>query len=417
MAVKVVRVQPGSIACELGIRPGHKLLRINGEDVRDYLDFLFLSSDGYLEVEVETEDGIYIFEVEREEEPLGIEVEQIKPKRCRCRCIFCFMDQMPKGLRPSLYLKDDDYRLSFLYGNYITLVGMKEEDYQRIGKQRLSPLYVSVHATDPEVRAFIMGNEEAAYIMDGLKRLCGMGIKVHAQIVVCPGINDGEVLRKTVMDLAELYPGVLSVAVVPVGLTKYRKGLYPLKGVGIKEAQKVLDIIVPMGEVFLKELGTRFVFPADEFFIKAGRPIPPLDFYEGLYQLEDGVGMIASFLAKLTSLNKDLPYTFVTGCAFTPFLREALKLAGARGFEVIAVENRFFGKSVDVAGLLVGEDIVSALRKNNGKKAFVISDVLLNEDRLTIDDMKPEAIEKLVGTRCVVVPFEPDGFWETVTFL
>ncbi len=410
-------MHPGGIAHQLGISPGDRLLEINGCPVRDYLDFLFFSSDPHLEILVETSEGRVLFEVDRESEPLGLEVEQIVPRRCRCRCIFCFMDQMPPGLRRTLYLKDDDYRLSFLYGNYITLVGMTDEDYKRIGEQRLSPLYVSVHTTNPQLRAFMMGTPEAAFIMEGLSRLVGMGVVVHAQVVVCPGINDGKELERTLVELAGLYPGVRSVAVVPVGITRFRGGLFPLFPVCRMEARGILQTVLSLGGRFLKELGTRFAFPADELFIKAGEPIPPEDFYEGFFQVEDGVGMVRLFFSRLKRVEKRLRGVFfVTGEAFAPFLEAALVGAGVSGARVLPVKNRFFGELVSVAGLLVASDVKEAL---SGRDAglVVVPDVIANDDGLTIDGVDVSLLGDFLGVPCEVVPSHPEGFWDAVAGL
>ncbi len=415
MPVRVLRVLPGSVAWELGIEAGDVIERINSEEVKDYLDFIFLSADDELDVLIKKPSGERIlYELELYGEDLGVEVEPIRPKACRCRCIFCFMDQMPKGLRRTLYLKDDDYRLSFLSGNYITLVGLTDEDWKRIERMRLSPLYVSVHTTNPELRAFLMGHPEAADVMEGLKRLCDMGVTVHTQVVVCPGINDGGELVRTVEDLAELFPAVKSVAVVPVGLTRFRQGLFPLKPVDESIAKEILDVVLSMGEDFVKRIGSRFVFPADELFIKAGYDIPEASFYEDFFQLEDGVGMLRRFIDRVKRLHKRLSHTlFVTGEAFGAFLNQAFEKAKCQDFEVLAVKNNFFGDTVTVAGLLTGRDVVRAL-KNARRELVVVPDVMFNDDGLTIDDLTVDDIAKRSGKEVLVVPTEPDEFWDFV---
>ena len=417
MGVLITGVSEGGVAQEIGLSPGDVLVAVNGQPLKDYLDYLYVASEGVYSVHVRRACGEeVVFEFE-EPVSLGVELEQIRPKRCKCRCIFCFMDQMPKGLRRTLYLKDDDYRLSFLYGNYITLVGMSEGDWERIGRMRLSPLYVSVHATHPEVRAFMMGHPEAALIMDGLRRLIDMGVVVHAQIVVCPGVNDGAVLEGSIEELAALYPGVRSVAVVPVGVTKYRDGLFPIRPVGKEEAEDILRLVLARGEECIKSLGSRFVFPADELFIKAGRPFPSLGFYEELWQLEDGVGMVPMFLESVRHIGRRLRgVLFATGVDFAPFLEWALHKASVEHEGVVAVSNVFFGNTVTVTGLLTGVDIVESCKDKEGD-VLVLPEVLFNDDGLTIDDMSAGEIGERLGKKVVVAPADPEGFWQFISDL
>ncbi len=416
MPVKIIRVDPDSIASELGLKAGDEILEINGQPVQDYLDYLFLSTEDRINVLVRRRGEVVLYDIEAFGEPLGVEVEPIKPRACRCRCIFCFMDQMPKGLRKSLYFKDDDYRLSFLTGNYISLVGLGEEDWKRIEKLRLSPLYVSVHTLNPELRAFMMGHSEAAHIRDHLNRLFDAGVKVHTQIVVCPGINDGKELEETLKGLAGMYPNVLSVAVVPVGLTKYREDLYPVKPVGVEEARQILEIVLRLGNNFKRELGTRFAFPADELFIKTKASFPTVDFYEGFPQLEDGVGMVPLFLSMAKKLKKNLEdICFVTGRAFEPFLRKALARAEVEAF-VLGVDNGFLGETVTVAGLLSGRDVVEALKSVSNKMAL-LPDVMFNDDGLTLDDFTLEDIAKFSGIEVKVLPSNAKDFWDALSQL
>ena len=410
MGIRIIEVYPGGLAWEIGLSPGDEIVAINDEPVEDYIDFVHVCGGVLETLEVLRGEERLIFEL-GVDEPLGIEVEEIRPRACRCRCRFCFMDQMPKGLRRSLYFKDDDYRLSYLYGNYITLTGLTERDWERIERYRLSPLYVSVHATDPQIRAFLMGCREAAHVMEGLRRLVDMGIEVHTQIVVCPGINDGEVLERSIRDLAGLYPGVRSVAVVPVGLTRYRQGLFPLYPVGRQEALKILETVLALGSKFLKRLGTRFVYPADELFIKARVPFPGPDFYEDFFQIEDGVGMVPLFLASVERVSRDLKgVLFITGVDFAPFLERSLHRAGVWGFEVVGVKNRFFGELVTVAGLLTGGDMVKAV-EGRECRLVVVPEIVFNEDGLTLDDIDREELEKIMGKHVVPAPVEPGEFW------
>ncbi len=420
MAVKITKVIPNSIASELGISEGDTIISINNNSIRDYLDFMFFSETDTLTLLIKKNSGELIeYVVEKDDAPLGIAVEPIKPIPCRCKCIFCFMDQMPPNLRKSLYFKDDDYRLSFLLGNYITLTNLTPEDYRRIGEQRLSPLYVSVHTTSPSLRVKMMRHREAANIMENLKKLVDMNITVHAQIVVCPGINDGEVLEKSIKDLFSLFPGVRSVAVVPVGITKFRKGLYPLKAFDARLAEKVLSICLELGNFFLKKTGTRFVFPADEFFLKAGISIPSYSFYEDFFQLEDGVGMIARFYKVLRDRlkkGKTLNVAFVTGKAFSPFLEKFLQDLGFSKFSVIGVDNLSLGESVTVAGLLFGKDIARFLPQINYDKVLIPS-VIFNDDGLTLDDFELEDLKTITDKEVLIVPSDPEGFCDFISNL
>ncbi len=420
MAVKITRVIPNSIASELGISEGDTIISINNNPIRDYLDFMFFSEADILTLLIKKNSGELIeYMVEKGDEPLGIAVEPIKPIPCRCKCIFCFMDQMPPNLRKSLYFKDDDYRLSFLLGNYITLTNLTSEDYRRIGEQRLSPLYVSVHTTSPSLRVKMMRHREAANIMENLKKLVDMNITVHAQIVVCPGINDGEVLEKSIKDLFSLFPGVRSVAVVPVGITKFRKGLYPLKAFDAQLAEKVLNICLELGSFFLKKVGTRFVFPADEFFLKAGISIPSYSFYEDFFQLEDGVGMIARFYKVLRDRfkkGKVLNVAFITGKAFSPFLEKFLQDLNFSKFSVIGVDNLSLGESVNVAGLLFGKDIARFLPQINYDRVLIPS-VIFNDDGLTLDDFKLEDLKTITDKEVIIVPSDPEGFCDFISSL
>lgn len=417
MAVKIIKVIPDSIASELGISEGDVLISINGNPVRDYLDFMFFSEADFLVLLVKNRVGELIeYEIEKGDEGLGIVVESIKPIPCRCRCIFCFMDQMPPNMRRSLYFKDDDYRFSFLLGNYITLTNLSPEDYRRIGEQRLSPLYVSVHTTDPSLRVKMMRHKEAARIMENLRRLVDMGITVHTQIVVCPGINDGEVLERSIKDLFSLFPGVRSVAVVPVGITKFRKGLYPIRAFDSRSAQDVLKTCMELGDSFLKKAGTRFVFPADELFIKAAVPIPDSEFYEDFFQLEDGVGMIARFqsvVERKIEKGRAVDAAFVTGEAFSPFLERLLHKKGFSRFFVLGVPNLSLGRTVTVSGLLFGRDILKAISSLKCDRVILPS-VIFNDDGITLDDFSLDELKALSGKELLVAPSFPKGFCEFV---
>jgi putative radical SAM enzyme (TIGR03279 family) len=329
---------------------------------------------------------------------------------------------MRAGCRKSLYIKDEDFRASFLYGNYLTLSALSEFEWERILRQRLSPLYISVHATDPALRAFMLGNKKAPDIMESMKRLAAGGISMHAQIVLCPGLNDGPYLEKTVRDLSGLFPAVASIAVVPVGLTVFRKGLFPLRMFTRREARLVLKSITEFGAQFKKLHGTRLVFPADEFYIKAGALFPPASFYEDFPQIENGVGMAADFLRDVsrTRLPKHfapIQATVITGVSFGKILGPILKrlgiMNGVRLKQVIAT-NRFFGPAVTVAGLLSGRDILQAVRgKRLGDVVMVPAEALKEDEDAFLDGMTLRQLSRSLSTKVVKVR----GYKQMVTFL
>jgi putative radical SAM enzyme (TIGR03279 family) len=313
---------------------------------------------------------------------------------------------MPRGCRPSLLFKDDDFRASFLFGNYITLGNLCDEDWERIFTQRLSPLYISVHATEPRLRAFLLNNRNAPDIMMQMRRLAAGGIRMHAQIVLCPGINDGMHLMRTVEDLASLYPSVQSIAAVPVGLTGHRKGLYPLRTYRRSEARHIVNVLTELGIRYRRTYGTRLVFPSDELYIKAGVPFPPARFYEEFPQIENGVGMVAEFLreGQRIRIPSDLmarTITAVTGISFAPILHTAMKrfdVVNGQSLRVVTVRNAFFGPSVTVAGLLTGRDILRTLRRKRvGDLLLIPACALKDDERLFLDGMHLQELEAAVG--------------------
>lgn len=387
-------VRDGSIAARLGLRPGDRVLRVGGRYLSDYIDYRYLTAEPVVELAVVRRDGTeVIYEVEKDiDEDLGLEFAEdifgppAGPRTCCNRCVFCFVDRLPSGLRPSLYVKDDDYRLSFLHGNFITLTNLKAEDFDRILSLRLSPLYVSVHSTEPEVRRMLLGNSQAGQIMDQLARLVRGGITVHAQVVVCPGLNDGPHLDRTIADLAALRPGVASVGVVPVGLTAFgpSRTASAVRPATAAEKQAALETVLSWHQ----RLGG-FVYPADEYFLDLGSKLPPAVFYDGYPQLANGIGLARSFLDDLGRLERRLrratrtsadqrrkdsgpddgaSFTVVTGRLARPLLESAVpavgRLVGRRG-EILEVPNSFFGPEVTVAGLLTGSDLVRAVRSSS----------------------------------------------------
>jgi putative radical SAM enzyme (TIGR03279 family) len=416
--LEIAAVSPGSTAAGLGLAKGDRILTVNGKAVRDIIDYQFLIADPDVVIKVQPLKGKkHILSLSKEpDDMLGLEFAPLQIKRCSNKCIFCFVDQMPPGCRNSLYVKDDDFRASFLYGNYITLGSLTESDWQRIFSERLSPLYISVHATDPSLRAFILGNKKTPDIMDSLRRLAEGGIRMHTQIVLCPEINDGVHLQKTLKDLSGLFPAVASVAVVPVGLTEFRKARFPLRVFTRREARNVVEVLTRFGDNFKKENGTRLVFASDEFYIKSGLPIPTTSFYEGFPQIENGVGMVSEFWhnavrVRLPRKIERLRVTIVTGVSFSKILQRALsRLKSIEGltYRQVVAWNSFFGASVTVAGLLTGSDIAKALTgKRLGDMVIIPAEALKAEEKIFLDGMSVAQLASNLGVRiCTAADFK-----------
>ncbi len=392
-------VRKHSLAENAGIKPGEKLLSVCGAQVKDIIELSFYASDYEVELEIENAAGEkrLVSIAKHPDEDLGIEFESAvfdKVSTCYNNCIFCFVDQMIPGMRPGLYVRDDDYRLSFLYGNFITLTNMKEEDFQRIINTHMSPLYVSVHATTPEVRCKMMNNRFAGELMDKLQRLLDAGIQVHTQIVCCPTYNDGEVLAKSFEDLYALHPGVLTMAIVPVGLTKNREHLHPLRTFTKEEAAAIVDMVTPWQERCRKETGKSFVYLGDEFYLLAEKELPPEAWYDGFPQLENGIGLTSSFLIEWEATLKVLSQAQAASPAVIPVGESAYKVFKPvldafnakynAAHKLVAVKNEFFGGKVNVTGLLVGGDILKAV-PNDAR--VILPAVVLNKDNLFLDDM------------------------------
>lgn len=423
-------VRPGSLAEELGLRPGDRLLSINGRPVTDYVGYKFDITAETVELHVARSDGEeWLIEVEKDEdEDLGVTfVEDLFDglKKCHNACAFCFLNQMPAGMRPTLYLPDDDFRLSFLHGNFVTLTNLREEDFERIISQRLSPLYVSVHATNPAVRRRLMINRKAGRIMEDLRRLARAGIDLHTQLVLCPGVNDGPELDRSIADLAGLFPRVLSIAAVPVGLTRFREGLTALRPYRAEEAARVIGQVEGWQRRLLKDFGRRMVHASDEFYVLAGRPMPAAEAYEGFPQLENGVGLLRVFMDEFRAALAEgvrepagaRRVTVVTGRSAAPTLGGLVSEAGLRRVQVnvVAVENAFFGPTVTVTGLLTGRDIVDRLRAV--REAGELGDVVLLPQVLVrelhgdlLDGMRPEEIGRAVGAPVRIVPVDGSAF-------
>ncbi|MCX7793233.1 MAG: DUF512 domain-containing protein [Thermodesulfovibrionales bacterium] len=399
--VVIEEIEEKSPAEKAGLKKGDILISINGMKIRDAIDLLFYGNEPILYIKVRRNNKSIDFNIERRERrDLGIKVNAFPVKRCRNRCIFCFVDQLPKGLRKTLYIKDDDYRLSFLYGNFVTLTNLSDEDRIRIKEQHLSPLYISVHHTDRKKRNIMLGNHDAPDILKEIRDFAKAKIKMHCQIVLCPGYNDGEELRKTVLDLTRLYPYVNSIAVVPVGITKYSKS--SLSPVNKEDAIKAIEIVEALDRRFKKRYGRHIVYAADELYIKAGVPLPDVKRYEEFPQLENGVGLVTLFLHKARKFKKPVHHpkkriiTF-TGEAFYPFLRniiEKFKTEWRLPIDLFMIKNRFFGETVTVAGLLTGRDIIEGLADKVDRGDYLlIPDVTTKDggdeflDGLTVSDI------------------------------
>lgn len=432
----ILDIESGSIAAEIGLCAGDRLLALNGEPVRDLLDYQLLAAGEDLLIEVERADGeLWEVEIEKDaDESLGIVLPHPDPDQCGNNCIFCFVHQLPGGMRRSLYVKDEDYRFSYLYGAYVTLTNLDEAALERILAQRLSPLYVSVHATEAQLREKLLGRKGPP-ILDQLHVLVNGGITIHTQVVICPGINDGDELERTFRDLLALAPvaqstsapGIASLAIVPVGLTGYRQRLPQLRPLTAEEAGTVVDWVHARQEECLAHHGTHFVYAADELYLTAGRDFPPLADYEELPQLENGVGLVARFRAQALEVLAEVqpldlpPVTLVTGVSSAAELHDFCAALGRRcglSISVIAVPNRFFGGHVTVTGLLTGSDIFAALAGRELGAVLLLPDVLLREGtEMLLDDVTCDDIERRLGVRVEVIPAEPWGIWDILETL
>lgn len=402
----ISNVRRHSLAEKAGIQPGEKLCSVNGCNVQDIIDLSFLTSDEVVELEIENAAGAKrLVQIEKyPDEDLGLEFESAvfdKVRTCYNNCIFCFVDQMIPGMRPGLYVRDDDYRLSFLYGNFITLTNMRDEDFDRIIRTHLSPLYISVHATDPDVRCKMMNNRFAGQLMEKINRLLEAGIQIHTQIVCCPGYNDGEVLKRTFADLYALHPGVLTMAVVPVGLTKHREHLHPMRTFTPQEAAEIVDAVSGWQKQCREETGKSFVYLGDEFYLLAGKELPPSEYYDGFPQLENGIGLTRNFLNEWDMALKTLQYADGTEQAVIPVgesafrvlqpMMEAFNSQYGTKHSFVSVKNLFFGGHVNVTGLLTGGDILAAVKDC---ERLILPGVVLNNDNLFLDDMSVDDFKR-----------------------
>ena len=431
--MEIEKVVEGGIAAQADLRPGDRLISINGNRIGDAIDLMFYSNEQRLKLAVGRNGSKLSIEAEVEADitgDLGIVLKPFKIKACMNNCVFCFVSQLPRGMRKTLYLKDDDFRMSFLFGNYVTLTNMTAADKARIVEQRLSPLYISVHSTNPAVRGRLLGTQRAADILKEIRFLVDNTIRMHTQIVMCPGYNDGKELERTIADLYRFYPYVMSIAVVPVGLTAHRKK--ELKPVGKEEAANALEIIHKFQARFRRKHGEAIVYGADEFYIKAGAEFPPLADYGDLPQIENGVGMVPQFIhqarrvkvpAPLPGADKGKKKRFVTftGVSFYPYLSKLIGRLrkGGIDIEAVAVENTFFGTRVSVAGLLTGRDIMKTLSEVLKKDdILLIPDIVMREEaEVLLDDVSRRDIEEMLGVKAVVVKTTPKGIVDAIVAL
>ena len=406
--MKITNIYEDSLAEEMGLREGDQLLRINGEQVKDIIDYRFHFSQAHIEMVV-FRDGerhtIPAFE-KHPDTQLGVEFEPMKIRSCANDCLFCFVDQNPEGVRESLNFRDGDYRLSFMHGHYVTLTNVGWNEMERITTQKLSPIYVSVHVTDPEIRKELILYKKNDQILKKLDYLVSNGIEVHTQVVLCPGINDGEHLDKTIQDLYQFREGIKSVAIVPVGLTKHRDGLADLESVSPEYARDFMPIVDKYDETFQNNDGDRFVYLSDEWFILAGQEIPEMDYYGNCYQIENGVGLTRSFSDDFQLQARDFPaaldypreISLVTGTLAEPVLRKhvmpVLNEIGNLTAHLHAIRNDFFGETVTVSGLLTAQDVIRQLAAKNLGDALYLPMRITNEEGITLDDQTPEDIGK-----------------------
>lgn len=418
----VVSVDPGSPAQRAGVLAGERLAQVNGHPIVDVLDYKFYTYDPAVELTLEREGKTRTVRVRKGEgEELGLNFETYMmdaPRSCANHCVFCFVDQLPPGLRESLYFKDDDARLSFLMGNYITMTNLSDREVQRIIDLRISPINVSVHATEPELRSMLLGHKQGGRGIELMKRFADAGITMNCQVVACPGLNDGPHLRRTMEDLAALYPGVNSVSIVPVGLTKHRQGLYPLEPYRRETAGQVVDMVETFAEECLDKYGTRLFWCSDEFYLQAGRDIPDDAYFEDYTQLENGVGMLRLLDTEFHSAlalqeEKEVrPFAVACGVAAAPFLEAIVDKAAAKCHtkgKVYPIVNRFFGETITVSGLVTGGDLTDQLRgKELGERLLLPVNMLRHGQDVFLDDVTLAQVSEALGV--LVTPVDQDGF-------
>lgn len=433
--IAIKAVQNDSAAHDADIRPGDYLLSVNGQEIEDIFDYRFLTADTDFTVEIEKKNGeLWEIDVEKDEyEDFGLEFEDpliSDAKSCSNKCIFCFIDQLPKGMRSTVYFKDDDSRLSFLTGNYVTLTNMKKSDIERVIKYRMTPVNVSVHTTNPELRKFMLGNRFAGDIKEKIKLLIDGGIDINAQIVLCKGINDGLELDRTLNDLSEHCPGVSSISVVPVGLTKWRDGLFELKPFDAEASRKVLEQVGEWQKRFIEKHCTRLVYLADEFYIKAGVELPQCEEYEDFPQIENGVGLMSLLIHEFnehirgndellekhfSGMNVERHVSIATGVCSYKYIKELAQELEKRynnlKVTVFPIKNVFFGENVTVTGLLTGKDMITQLSGQElGSELLISHSMLRSGEDVFLDDITVRELSDKLGTKVTVVENSGEDF-------
>lgn len=430
MAVEIKNVRPDSIGEEIELEPGDILLTVNEHPIQDILDYKYYTDEDFLVLDVKKKNQeLWTIEIEKDyDEDLGLEFDGIifdRMKACANRCLFCFVDQLPQNMRKTLYVKDDDYRYSFLYGNFITLTNLREADWEKIINMHLSPLYVSVHCMQGELRAQMLQSPRAANIKQDLQRLKDAHIEVHTQIVLCPGINDGEILAQSIADLADLYPGVQSVGIVPVGLTGHRQHLSALNPVAAEDAVRLIKLVEQYQQEFRQKWGHGFVYLADEFYLRAHVDLPPDAYYDDYCQIENGIGLSRLLLEEFAQLEPALPAQtdprevyIITGLSAVPVLEKILeRLRRIEGLNVqlIPVQNHFFGSTVTVTGLLTGQDIIHTMGNDYRGKIVLIPEVLLRDGQETLlDDIRIKDIKDQSGAEIYTVAGSAEAMVERI---
>lgn len=425
-------VEEGSISEELGVEQGDILVAINDEQVMDVIDYKYLMSDDYVVVTIQKKDGeVWDLEIEKEyNEDIGIVFTNPlidKAKSCNNKCIFCFIDQLPKGMRETLYFKDDDSRLSFLQGNFVSLTNMSDNEIDRIIKYKLSPINISVHTTDPDLRVKMMNNKRAGKVYEILRKFDEVGIEMDCQVVLVPGINDGDNLDRTLENLIKFHPNVRSVAIVPIGVTKFREGLHKVETYDHEKSLKLLEFIHDKQRKYLLEKETRFVYAADEFYVLASEKIPSTEEYEGFPQIENGVGLMRKFLNEITTSLQELPdgikinkkYAVVTGELAKDFMREASNYIMAKfeglSLEVIPIKNHFLGETITVSGLVTGNDIITQLPKqvndmSNLDGIIIPRSMLKSGEDIYLDDITVDQLKDRLGKNIFISEVEGKSF-------
>lgn len=421
MSVKIGGVKKKSLCDIKGVKAGDELLKINGKEIEDVLDFDFYMAENNVTMTFKCADGKYRI-IKTHSADCGLEFETYlmdKQQHCKNKCIFCFIDQLPKGMRESLYFKDDDSRLSFLFGNYITLTNISEHEIQRIIEMHISPVNISVHTMNPELRVKMMKNKNAGKSLEIIKRLADAGISMNTQLVLCPGINDGDELRRSIEELSSLYPSVQSIAAVPVGLTKFRDGLEKIEPYNKQTAGEVIDIIEEYSAKFRNEYGVGICYPADEFFIKAERDLPNSEYYDDYPQLDNGVGLVTSFCddftyeseyCDLTPIHKKV--TLATGADFYPYLHKLCSKAEEKfgvEIQVKKIINNFFGETITVSGLITGQDLKEQLNNIDLGDCLILPNSMISDytnhtenKNKFLDDMTVEELEQELNTKIIL---------------